>query len=207
LDLWNRCFGHVEVDVVMLDRKFLVLVLQDLDAQSVAGFNKRLIGTAVAAWQHLHACRFPLRHRGRNTQHREPYMVDDAAHGAAVRGRGARGLIQIYGDAWKFHDLEVAVLDRRASHRDQEFLTRLDVLRVEMPVAHRHAGVIRRKERGLGPCSARAHKRQNPHSGNQSFHGRSSFGKWRPEDYSFRRRAIKIVKAVSKMSVPFFAWL
>src|SRR5215472_9867624 len=144
LDLGDRGFRNVVVDMVMPDRDRLAPVLQDLDLQPFARRDPRLIGAAVGAGRDVDAGSFPFGDCGGHVWYVEADMIDHGPDRAADRRRRAGTLMQEDDDAWKLHDLEVAWFRRDAAEGDEQLLVGLDVARVEVPVAHGHAEIVRR---------------------------------------------------------------
>src|SRR6185295_16354227 len=73
-----------------------------------------------------------------------------------------------HGDAGEADDLEVAGLDRGAAERYEQLLVGLHLLRVEMPVTHRHARLVGRVGLGKRWASREAPRQQQRR--NECFH-------------------------------------
>src|SRR4029077_18737449 len=83
------CFGNFtllqeKMNVFVADRDLLVLVFQDLDADTVRSHDESLVLPIVVAWKHLHPRGFPLRNALLNVVHDEADMIDNGPFGPAL---------------------------------------------------------------------------------------------------------------------------
>ena len=71
------------MNVMMLDRKFLVFVFQNLDPQFIRGNHRGLIRSAIATGQYRDSGGLPPGSGLLNVLDNESHMVDHRSHGAA----------------------------------------------------------------------------------------------------------------------------
>src|SRR2546425_8168263 len=99
------------MNVMMLDWKLLVLVFQNFDAQFVACYDKRLIGSAIAPRKHRYTRSFPGFDRFLHVLDGETDVVDDGTHGAALRRWSTRCLVQNHQHAREPYGFKIAAFD------------------------------------------------------------------------------------------------
>ena len=140
--------------MLVADRHRLRLVFQDFHAHAVRRDDERLVQPVVAAREHRHARRLPLRDPLLDVVDDEADVVHHRSHGAALALLGPKDQIDVEA---REHDQRIAAgHEQLAAHGQKELLVRFDVLRGDVPVTHGHADLVERgRLRGRGACGQR----------------------------------------------------